>query len=128
MKKIVLATVLTLGLATAGYVYAHGGYGYDGGYGMMGSGYGMMGGGRMMGSGSGCPGYGWNGAANGWNTAENQNFLQGTVQLRKQLNDRRFDYREALRNPNTTPEQLAKIEKEMIDLRTQIDTKAQQSK
>ncbi len=147
MKKMIIAAVLAVGLATAGMVYAHGGYGYGGygmgGYGMMGpgygyGGYGMMGPGMMgggYGNGYACPGYGggygngggygsaWN---NGWNTPNNQKFLDDTVQLRKQLNDKRFEYQEALRNPNTTREQLAKIEKDMIDLQAKISDKAQQ--
>jgi hypothetical protein len=89
----------------------------------------------MMGYGGGyaCPGYGWRGNANrwnsgqyGWNNERTQKFLNDTEQLRKKLNDLRFEYREALRNPNTSQEQLAKIEKDMIDLRAKIWDKAQQ--
>ncbi len=138
MKKMIIATVLAVGLATAGLVYAQGGYG--GGYGM-GPGYGWMGPGmgghgygwmgrgmRGYNGGYGCPGYGygWGGAQNSWNSQQYQKFLEDTVLLRKQMNDKRFEYREALRNPNTTSEQLAKIEKEMIDLRTKISQKAGQ--
>lgn len=141
MKKMILAAVLAVGLATAGMAYAHGGYGNGGygmggygmmgpgyGYGMMGPGYGMMGGG--YGNGYACPGYGNGGYRGGWNNSWNnpnsQKFLDDTVQLRKQLNDKRFEYQEALRNPNTTREQLAKIEKDMIDLQAKISDKAQQ--
>ena len=139
MKKTIIAAVLALGLATSGLVYAHGG-GYGGGYGMMGPGYGMMGGGYGMGpgmmgyggngNGYACPGYGngWNSGQNGWNSQTNQKFLDDTVKLRKELNDKRFEYQEAVRNPNTSREQLAKIEKDIIDLRTQIWDKAQQER
>ena len=133
MKKILIATVLAVGLASAGFVYAHGGS-YGGGYDMMGgSGYGMMGGGGYgMGPGMmyGDGGYGCPGAAgygqNGWNSENNQKFLADTVQLRKEMNDKRFEYQEALRNPKTTREQLSTLEKGMIDLRTKLADKADQ--
>ncbi len=112
-----------------GYGMMGPGYGMGGGYGMMGPGYGMGGGYGMMGYGGySCPGYGWNRGQNGWNNERTQKFLNDTVQLRKQLNDKEFMYREALRNPNTTRENLAKIEKDIIDLRTQIYNKAQQER
>jgi hypothetical protein len=137
MKKIIIASVLIVGLA-AGFAYSHGtgraGYGNN----MMGSSYGMMGGGNgMMGSGNGMMGgnggegnyYDCPGAASfgqgGWNSEPHQKFLEETVGLRKEMNDKRFDYMEAQRNPNTSREQLAEIEKEMIDLRTQLSAKAE---
>lgn len=143
MKKIILASVLALGLATAGLVYAHGGgNGYGGGYNMMGGGgYGMMGGGYggmgpgMMGgygwnggynSGPDADGFGPNGQQNGWNSENNQKFLDDTVQLRREMNDKRFEYHEAMRNPKTTRAQLAVLEKAMIDLRYKIAEKADQ--
>jgi hypothetical protein len=144
MKKIIIASVLIVGLA-AGFAYSHGngraGYGNN----MMGSSYGMMGGGNgMMGRGNGMMGGGYGmmggnggegnyydcpGAASfgqgGWNSEPHQKFLEETVGLRKEMNDKRFDYMEAQRNPNTSREQLAEIEKEMIDLRTQLSAKAE---
>ncbi len=133
MKKILIATVLAVGLASAGFVYAHGGgYGMmGGGNGMMGgSGYGMMGPGMMGGAGGYDGGYGCPGAAgfgqNGWTSEKQQKFLSDTVQLRKELNDKRFEYQEAQRNPQTTREQLAALEKGMIDLRTKLADKADQ--
>jgi hypothetical protein len=133
MKKILVATVLAVGLASAGFVYAH-----SGGYGMMGGGHGMMGGGgyetmgpEMMGGAGGYDGeYGCPGAAgfgqNGWSSEKQQKFLTDTVQLRKEINDKRFEYREAQRNPQTTRDQIAALEKGMIDLRTKLSDKADQ--
>ena len=46
--------------------------------------------------------------------------------MRKEMNDKRFDYMEAQRNPNTSREQLAEIEKEIIDLRTKLSVEAEQ--
>lgn len=139
MKKIIIASVLVVGLA-AGFAYAHnndfgrGGYGghmMGGGYGMMGPGmmggnYGMMGGyGGSKGSYGDCPGASWFGQ-DGWNSEPHQKFLEDTVGLRKELNDKAFEFGEAQRNPNTTREQLATIQKEMIDIRTKLQDKAEQ--
>lgn len=144
MKKIIIASVLIVGLA-AGVAYSHGngragygnhmmgsGYGMmGGGNGMMGGGYGMMGGGNGMMGGNGvggnyndCPGVTSSGQG-GWNSETQQKFLDETVDLRKEMNDKRFAYMEAQRNPNTSREQLAELEKEMIDLRTKLSAKAE---
>ena len=127
MKKIFIATVLAVVLASAGFVYAYGGGCGGGGRGMMGGGgYGMMGGGYGGNYGcNGCPGAAGFGQ-NGWNSENQQKFLSDTVQLRKDMNDKRFEYQEALRNPKTTREQLSTLEKGMIDLRTKLDEKADQ--
>ncbi len=124
--------------------------GGGGGYGMMGGngGYGMMGGngggnGMMDGSGGGYGSMGngnghgrYNGnnnyqgqnrsSRNSWTNEQNQKFLDDTVQLRKELNDKRFEYREAQRNPNASKEQLAKLEREINNLQTELNQKAQQ--
>ena len=42
------------------------------------------------------------------------------------MNDKRFQYRELQRKPDTNREQLAVLEKSMIDLRTRIAEKADQ--
>jgi hypothetical protein len=138
MKKLVIASLLVAGLATTGLVWAHGNGGYGMGYGygmggnhMMGDGYGMMGPG-MMGPGMmggygqyNCPGaVGFDRDDDGY--AQQQKFLDDTAGIRKQLNDKRFDYMEARRNPSTTREQLAKMEKEMYDLQSQLRDKAAQ--
>ncbi len=138
MKKMIIASILTIGLAS-GVAFAHNnGYGPgqmmggNGNYGMMGPG--MMGGGYGMGPGM-MSGYGGGyadcpGAASfgkdGWNSESQQKFLEETVGLRKELNDKRFDFIEAQRNPNTTREQLATLEKELIDIRTKLQDKADQ--
>lgn len=126
MKKILIATVLAIGLASAGFVYA-----YGGGNGMMGGeSYEMMGPGMMGGHGNNNGQYGCPGAAgfgqNGLSSEKQQKFLADSVQLRKEINDKRFEYQEAQRNPQTTREQLATLEKGIIDLRTQLADKADQ--
>jgi hypothetical protein len=152
MKKVIIASILVVGLAT-GVAYAHnnnwGGQGYGGhmmgGNGMMGNGYGQMGPGMMgngYGGGNGQMGPGMMGAygggygdcpgsasfgKDGWNSESHQKFLEDTVGLRKELNDKGFEYAEAQRSPNTTREQLAAIEKEVIDIRTKLQEKAEQS-
>jgi len=141
MKKALIASILVVGLA-AGFAFAHGNGGFGGrgwgghmmGPGMMGGSYemmgpGMMGSGMKGGYGSGygnCPGASYFGQ-DGWNSEPHQKFLEDTVGLRKELNDKRFEYAEAQRNPETTREQLAAIEKEVIDIRTQLQEKAEQT-
>jgi len=53
-------------------------------------------------------------------------FLDETRDLRKSLHDKRFEYAEAVRNPETTQEYLTQLEKEMTDLREQISGKLPQ--
>lgn len=152
MKKKIIASVLAIGLV-AGIAYAHsGGYGM-GGHGndghmmnrgnMMnngmnngvGSGSMMNGGSHMMGhhmGGSGgyanCPGAAAlkNNGNKGWDSASHQKFLDETVELRQEMNNKRFEYMEARRNPNAGRDQLAAIEKEFNDLQLQLQQKAQQ--
>ena len=92
-----------------------GGYG-PGGYGM---GPGMMGGygGYRRGYAPG-PGYG--------QSAECQKFLDDTVKLRKELHNKGFEYSEAVRNPETSPQAVAKIEKEIRQLQEKIYSKVPQ--
>jgi hypothetical protein len=85
--------------------------GYGMGPGMMG-GYGM--GPGMMGPGS----YG--------QSEECQKFFDQNAGLRKELNNKRFDYFEAARNPKTTTESLSKLEKEIHDLQEKIYAKVPQ--
>jgi len=112
MKKTVIAltVIMLLGIGVA--VYAHGpgwdGYacpGYGGGYHMMGSsGYG----GQMM----------------GWRGGYDQKFLDETADVKKELNTKRFEYFEAVRNPKTDPETVTKLEKEIGDLQGKLNEKA----
>jgi hypothetical protein len=74
----------------------------------------MMGsrdGGHMMGSGGA-----WDG--------EGQEFLEETAGLRKELHDKKFEYRETLRNPKITIGDIKTLEKEMYDLKEKIREKA----
>ncbi len=112
------------------------GYGPGFGYGMMGRGMGpammmgpgmmgmmhrMMGGGMMMGPGMMGPGMMWPGYGMGAGYFKKyQKFLDETRDLRKQLNEKRFEYFEALRNPKTEFETLSKLRKEIFDLKEKI--------
>ncbi len=112
MKRLaVFLTVLTV-VATVGLASAH----WWGGAGTWG-----MGPGWMMGYGAGfCGGPGACFGPYGYD----QKFLEETRELRKQLNDKRFEYFEALRDPNTTPETIEKLEKEIYDLQQKLYAKA----
>jgi hypothetical protein len=94
------------------------GPGYGGGYGM---GPGMMGQGMM---GPGMMGQGWGGQQGFRPSEECQKYFDESAGLRKELHTKRFEYFEAVRNPKTTPETGAKLEKEMWDLQQKIYSKA----
>jgi hypothetical protein len=47
-------------------------------------------------------------------------FLDKTVDLRRQMMEKHFNYQEALRNPNPDKEKLNTLKKEMNDLRARI--------
>jgi hypothetical protein len=108
------------------YMGAHGGYGMGSGMmgrGMMGGqgmGSGMMGQGMMGGRGMG-PGMMGRGYMS--QSPECQKFFDDTAGLRKDLHNKRFEYFEAARNPKTTGEALAKIEKEIRELQEKIYAK-----
>lgn len=132
-KKTVITAILALGLAaTTGLAQAD----YNSTQAqpqarrtMMGMGPGMMG---MMGP--GMMGGQWHrgGLATGCNpmmgapmgpgmwSGLQQKFLDQTVDLRKQMMEKRFEYMEALRKPDTKTQDLAAIEKDMLDLRTKM--------
>jgi hypothetical protein len=87
----------------------------------MGQGMGMMGG--MMGQGmmggnntDSCPMNDIDNSPCVNRSKEYQKFLDDTVKIRRELNARRFDYFEALRNPKTPPEELGKLLKELVEL------------
>ena len=97
------------------------------GPGMMGSGgcdmmHGGMGAG-MMGHHQKMHGPGSSGMMGEVSSEEQQKFLNNTVDLRKQLMMKKFDYSEALRNPETKPEAFKKIEKDMWELQKKITDK-----
>lgn len=85
--------------------YGPGGPGYGGGWGM---GPGMM--------------RGWRGHRQP-PSETCQKFLNETAGLRKELYMKRYDYNEAMSDPNVKPETLSKLEKEMLDLRQKIRDK-----
>jgi Cytochrome C oxidase, cbb3-type, subunit III len=107
-----------------------GGYGYGMGPGMMGGyGYGMgpgMMGGYGYGMGPGMMGgYGYGmGSGSSVQRADCQKFYDETAKLRKELHDRGFEYFEMTRDPKTTAEKSAKLQKEIADLREKIYSKA----
>ena len=54
---------------------------------------------------------------------QQQEFLNQTTDLRRQMMEKRFKYMEAMRNSDVTPQDLAEIEKEMLDLRNKMMSK-----
>lgn len=126
------------GMMGGGYGSRGGGYGMmgGGGYGSRGGGYGMMGGGGYgsMGGGYGNGGYQGNSGysdrgrtnQNAMTSEQNRRFLNATVGLRRELNEKRFEYREAQRNPNTSRQQLSKLENEIDNLQAQLNRKAEE--
>ena len=107
------------------------GQGHMGGYGMMGQGHmrGMMGSGYMRGMmgqghmGGMMGGYGYRGSdPEGFKAyqEEYQKYLDETSALRKKLHNKKFEYFEAVRNPDTTRKSVLKLEKEMMDLQWKI--------
>ena len=91
--------------------------------GMMG-GYGHVMGPQMMGG----YGYGMGPGMMGYNSPEqyekqlkeNQDFLNETKELRKKMHTLRFDYAEALRNPETNKKDLERLNAEMESILKQI--------
>jgi len=123
MKKILIGSVLLVGLAT-GFAYAHGnnwnGYRMMGDGDYYGMGYGHMGP-QMMGGNwdIDCPGAGW------FSRSENrqedyQKYLDQTSNLRRQMNELRFNYMEASRDPNTNRKTLSTYEQQMDDIQAKI--------
>lgn len=80
--------------------------------------------GNMMGwqndGGMGCNGMMGGMMMNTMTPGQQQEFMNQTVELRKQMMEQRFTYMEAMRNPNTSPDDLAKIEKGMLELRIKM--------
>jgi hypothetical protein len=111
MKKLVVGlTVVTL-LAIGVIAYAHDSGWYGGGH--RGSSYGY----HMM-----DPGY--SGHMRGWTGENDQKFLDESADARKELNDKKFEYFEAVRNPKTTTETLTKLERDIRELEDKIYQKA----
>lgn len=112
MQRFVAGLALIALLAVGAVVYAHG-PGSRGGH-MMGQGFD---GGGMMGAGCG------SGQCR-FQNEEGGKFLDETYSLRKEMHDKRFEYREALRNPNTTIAEITKLERDIQSLKENIREKA----
>ncbi len=123
---LVISVILLAGVAAA---YAHGGYGaghHRGGYGghMMGPGYQ----GHMMGYGQG---WGWH---RGWSglsekeTAEveaaRDKFHNDTKELRGQIDEKAVQLRNEMVKDEPDSGKVAKLQKELSDLRAEFDQKA----
>ncbi len=136
MKRIVIVSVLIVAL-TAGYGFAQTGeqqqmgkgakmHGQGmKGQGMMGQGMGMMMGPGMMRDMMGHMGMMGPGMMKDyWSKPEVKKFLDETKDLRKSLHMKKFEYMEALRNPDTPKETLTKLRQDMKKLKIQLFEKA----
>ena len=99
MAVMVLVTLLAFGVMA--YAHSPGGWGGN----MMGQG------GHMMGQGGQAYGY-------------DSKFLNETVDFRKELHNKKFEYFEAIRNQETTPETIAKLEKDIYKLQNELYEKS----
>ncbi len=117
------------------YLGPGGDYGYGMGPGMMGGGYygpgrGMMGGGYGMGPGPGMmgrgygPGYGRYQEPAYRGSDECRKFFDETVKERKNLELKRFEYYEAMRDPGTDAETIGRLARELHEIRQEIAKKA----
>ena len=52
-----------------------------------------------------------------------QKFLDETVDMRKELNDKRFAYHEAIRDPETTTDEVMKLENDFKELQGKLSDK-----
>jgi hypothetical protein len=113
MKRLAVVLAVVSILAVGAMAFAHGTGGVGGNYGgHMGPGYG----GHMMGQGFGGPMMGGGGY--------DQEFLEETREMRREMHNKRFEYFEASRNPNTTRGDLAKLEKEIGELQENLYEKS----
>jgi hypothetical protein len=80
----------------------------------------MMGGNQGQWGGMGCNGMMDGSMMKQMTPGQQQTFMNQTTELRKQMMELRFAYREAMRNPDTSPGDLARIEKQMLELRTKM--------
>jgi hypothetical protein len=112
MKKVLISLAVVAILAIGVAVYAQGS-GWGGNYGHPGYGYHMM-------------GTGYGGHMRGWTGGYDQKFLEETADVRKELNNKQFEYSEAIRNRKTDPETVTKLEKEIGELQNKLYAKAPQ--
>ena len=80
--------------------------------------HGKMNGNGLMGIGFSMPGQ------EKWTSEQTELFLNNTSEIRKELVVKRYEISEAKRNKNTTPDQIGKLDKELIDIRTELQNKA----
>jgi hypothetical protein len=124
MKKLLIGISLVSILAFGTLAFAQGMGSWGGGHmtgsnnsgHMMDRGYG----GHMDGTAYG----GHMGGQSGQGYEENQKFLDETVDVRKELHEKRFEYAEMTRDPNTTMGTIRALEKEIYDLERKINEKA----
>lgn len=136
VNKIVIASTLILGLfagpalaQTGGSTQPQqqmGGSMQNGmmGQGMMGGNWGMMSGNQSNWSGMGCTGMMGGGMMNRMTPSQQQEFMNQTTELRKEMVDLRYAYGEAMRR-SASPKELAQIEKKMLELRLKMMNKMQ---
>lgn len=124
MKKIIFSALLIFGLAS-GYAFAYhkSGYGYGAGCGYHKTGCPMI---SYHGKMSNCPVA--SRYVHGWENEAYRKYLDETAELRREMHNKRFDLREARRNPDTTQEQLASLRKEFSDLHDKVVEKYKQMK
>ena len=108
MKKAVVGLTVIALLAIGVIAYAH-----DSGW---------YGGGHMYGYHMMDPGY--SGNMREWTGENDQKFLDETADVRKELNNKKFEYFEAVRNPNTKTETVTKLERDIRELEDKIYQKA----
>lgn len=114
MKKVIISLTVAMlfGIGAAVYAYDSGSGGpyscpaYNSGYTMMGPGYK----GHMM----------------GWRGGYDQKHLAKTVDARKELNSKQVAYFEAMRNPQTDPETIKMLKKDLSELRNKLHTRTSQ--
>jgi hypothetical protein len=94
------------------------------GQGMMGGNWGMMGGNQGNWGGMGCNGMMGGSMMNQMTPSQQQEFMNQTTELRKEMMDLRYAYGEAMRK-SASPKDLAKIEKQMLELRMKMMEKMQ---
>lgn len=52
-----------------------------------------------------------------------QDFLDQTVEMRKEVNDKRFAYHEAIRDPESTTDNVTKLENDLKELQDKVSSK-----
>lgn len=114
MKKAIIGVAIVAVLAFGTLAFAHGTGGWNGGH-MMNRGYG----GHMMGTDFGGHMGNWTGPGYGARETDRK-FLDETADLRRDLHEKRFEYFEAQRSPDTTNKTLENLEKEITELQAKV--------